>query len=119
MKYDNIHNMNMHSYGTKKQCLVGFILSLILTIIPFGIVMKGFFLDKNIMCLTIVLCAIAQIIVHLVFFLHMSTKVEDGWSIMAMIFTIIMVAICFVGSMWVMYHLNNNMMSMEGMRSIH
>ncbi|PWL04651.1 cytochrome o ubiquinol oxidase subunit IV, partial [Candidatus Liberibacter asiaticus] len=29
MKYDNIHNMNMHSYGTKKQCLVGFILSLI------------------------------------------------------------------------------------------
>nr|WP_244668529.1 hypothetical protein [Candidatus Liberibacter africanus] len=50
----------------------------------------------------------------------MNTKLEDGWNVMAMIFTIIIVAICFIGSIWVMYHLNSNMMPMgDDMRSIH
>ncbi|AKK20183.1 cytochrome o ubiquinol oxidase subunit IV [Candidatus Liberibacter africanus] len=110
----------MHHFGTRKQCLTGFVLSLMLTAIPFGIVKNVLSVDKNMIFLIIVLCALAQIIVQLVFFLHMNTKLEDGWNVMAMIFTIIIVAICFIGSIWVMYHLNSNMMPMgDDMRSIH
>ncbi|MEG8099436.1 cytochrome o ubiquinol oxidase subunit IV [Candidatus Liberibacter brunswickensis] len=112
--------MAIHHNVTKKQCLLGFVLSLILTAIPFCLVVNDLSLDKNMIYFAIVLCAIAQIIVQLVFFLHMNIKLEDGWSVMAMIFTTIIISICFIGSMWVMYNLNNNMMPMdESMRSIH
>jgi cytochrome o ubiquinol oxidase operon protein cyoD len=42
----------------------------------------------------------------------MGPKVEGGWSLMALIFTLIILAIALVGSLWVMYHLNANMMPM-------
>ena len=54
-----------------------------------------------------------QIIVHMIYFLHMSPKAENGWSMMALIFTIILVVIALSGSLWVMYHLNANMMPMS------
>ena len=54
--------------------------------------------------------AVVQIVVHMVFFLHMSSKSEGGWTMMALIFTIVIIGITLAGSMWVMYHLNHNMM---------
>ena len=56
-----------------------------------------------------------QIVVHMIYFLHMNTKSEGGWSMMALIFTIILVVIMLSGSLWVMYHLNTNMMPMHQM----
>jgi cytochrome o ubiquinol oxidase operon protein cyoD len=49
----------------------------------------------------------------------MNTKSENGWSMMALIFTIVMVVIALSGSLWVMNHLNSNMMpihQMSGMK---
>jgi cytochrome o ubiquinol oxidase subunit IV len=54
--------------------------------------------------------AAAQIVVHMVYFLHMNAKSESGWSLLALIFTIVLVIIALSGSLWVMYHLNTNMM---------
>jgi len=51
-----------------------------------------------------------QMVVHMVYFLHMTPSAEGGWNMMAMIFTLIIVLITLIGSMWVMYHLNTNMM---------
>jgi cytochrome o ubiquinol oxidase operon protein cyoD len=48
--------------------------------------------------------------VHIIYFLHMNSKAEGGWSMLAMIFTVIVVGITLSGSIWVMFHLNNNMM---------
>ena len=46
-------------------------------------------------------------------------KSESGWSLMALIFTLILVAIGLTGSLWVMYHLNANMMpSLHDMREM-
>lgn len=56
--------------------------------------------------------AAVQMVVHMVYFLHMSPKAEGGWTMTALIFTIIIVAIMLSGSLWVMYHLNTNMMPM-------
>jgi cytochrome o ubiquinol oxidase operon protein cyoD len=51
-----------------------------------------------------------------VYFLHMDFKAQGGWTIMSLAFTVIVVVIMLVGSLWVMYHLNTNMMPMpEGM----
>ena len=40
----------------------------------------------------------------------MNTKSEGGWNFLALIFTLVIVAIAIAGSLWVMYHLNTNMM---------
>jgi cytochrome o ubiquinol oxidase operon protein cyoD len=53
-----------------------------------------------------------------VFFLHMNQRVEAGWSMMALIFTLVLVVITLAGSLWVMYHLNDNMMPMHDMSQI-
>ncbi|WP_414884843.1 cytochrome o ubiquinol/quinol oxidase subunit IV, partial [Sphingomonas sp. Leaf412] len=45
-----------------------------------------------------------------IYFLHMNTKSEGGWTMMALIFTVIVVVIALTGSLWVMYHMNQNMM---------
>ena len=51
-----------------------------------------------------------QVLVHMVYFLHLNTRSEGGWNMLALIFTLILVVITFAGSLWVMYHLNDNMM---------
>ncbi len=57
--------------------------------------------------------AVVQIVVHMVYFLHMNTRSEGGWTMLALIFTIVLVVITLSGSIWVMYHLNANMMPMS------
>jgi cytochrome o ubiquinol oxidase operon protein cyoD len=55
----------------------------------------------------------------MVYFLHMNARSESGWSMMALIFTIVLVAIALTGSLWIMFHLSANMMpdaaTMRGM----
>ena len=54
--------------------------------------------------------AVVQVVVHAIFFLHLNPKAESGWQFMALIFTIVVVVITLIGSLWVMYHMNVNMM---------
>ena len=58
--------------------------------------------------------AAVQMVVHMVYFLHMNAKVEGGWSLLALVFTAALVLIMLDGSIWVMFHLNTNMMPMHG-----
>ncbi len=46
----------------------------------------------------------------LVYFLHMNSKSDEGWNLTAFIFTVIIIAIVVVGSIWIMWNLNYNMM---------
>lgn len=101
------------SHGSRKGYLKGFFLSVILTAIPFWAVMTGAFKDPATAALVVLLFAVIQIVVHMIYFLHMTTKSEGGWTMMALIFTIILVIITLAGSIWVMYHLNTNMMPMQ------
>jgi cytochrome o ubiquinol oxidase operon protein cyoD len=99
--------------------MIGFVLSVILTAIPFGLVMTGV-LPTQATALIVMAFAVVQIVVHMIYFLHMNTKSEGGWTMLALIFTIIVVVIALSGSLWVMYHLNTNMMpthEMSGMGS--
>jgi len=54
-----------------------------------------------------------QIVVHIIYFLHLDTKSESGWNMLALIFTLVLVVITLSGSIWIMYHLNSNMMPMS------
>lgn len=96
-------------HGSYKGYLIGFGLSVVLTAIPFWLVMKGV-LPTQATALLIMVLAAVQVVVHMVFFLHMNRRAEGGWSMMALIFTLVVVVIALSGSLWVMYHMNLNMM---------
>jgi cytochrome o ubiquinol oxidase operon protein cyoD len=98
-------------HATVKGYVVGFILSVVLTAVPFWLVMNKV-LPSNLTAFVILGFAAVQIVVHMVYFLHMNAKVEGGWSMLALIFTGALVIIMLSGSIWVMYHLNTNMMPM-------
>ena len=106
--HDHAHGGAPH--GSFRGYLIGFVLSVILTAIPFWLVMSGAIDNKQATAIVIMAFAVVQIVVHMVFFLHMNTASEGGWSMLALIFTLILVVIVLTGSLWVMYHLNANMM---------
>lgn len=97
-------------HASMRDYLVGFVLSVILTAIPFWLVMERP-LSTGATAAIIMILAAAQIVVHMVYFLHMTPKAEDGWSLTSLVFTVIVVVIMLAGSLWVMHHLNTNMMS--------
>ncbi|MDH2328236.1 cytochrome o ubiquinol oxidase subunit IV [Cereibacter sp. SYSU M97828] len=99
-----------HSHGSMKSYVTGFVLSVILTAIPFYLVMTGGLESKGWTAAVVIGMAVVQILVHMIFFLHMTTSAEEGWTMTALIFTIIVVVIMLAGSIWVMYHMNTNMM---------
>ena len=108
--HDAHHDEGGHAHISFKGYMTGFILSVILTVIPFWMVMGNVFDEPGTTGLVILAIGAVQMVVHMVYFLHMSPKSEGGWSVMAMIFTIIIVVIVMAGSLWVMYHMNTNMM---------
>ncbi len=101
-----------HGHGTRRSYVVGFLLSAVLTAIPFWMVMTGTF-SAQATAITVIAFAVAQILVHTICFLHVNTRGEGGWTLMAYVFTAVVVLIVIAGSLWIMYHLNTNMMPMS------
>jgi cytochrome o ubiquinol oxidase operon protein cyoD len=98
------------SHSTFKGYMTGFVLAVILTAIPFWLVMTGQFEKSSTTAAVVLGLAAVQMIVHMIYFLHMNTKSEGGWNMLALIFTLVLVVITLSGSIWVMYHLDHNMM---------
>ena len=96
--------------ATLRDYLTGFGLSVVLTAIPFWLVMSGVIENKTVTAILIMLMAAVQIVVHMIYFLHMNAKAESGWTLMSLIFTVMVLAIALTGSVWIMYHLKVNMM---------
>ena len=97
------------AHGSVKEYILGLILSIVLTAIPFAMVMIGGF-DGRLTLAIILLCAIAQVFVQLIFFLHMNTSSEQSWNVVSAVFIVLIVAIVVLGSIWIMNHLNHNML---------
>ncbi|MGP1947328.1 MAG: cytochrome o ubiquinol oxidase subunit IV [Arsenophonus sp. NC-PG7-MAG3] len=108
MNYTNRPNFGA-SHGSMKSYLIGFILSVILTVVPFCMVKNGT-ISHDIILWIVIGTAIAQILVHLICFLHMNTSSDNSWNLVAFLFTILIIAIIVIGSLWIMYNLSINMM---------
>ena len=111
--HDDAHE-DEESHGSRKGYTIGFLLSVVLTAIPFWLVMTNP-IGAQATALIVMAFALVQIVVHMIFFLHMNRRAEGGWSIMALLFTVVIVVIALSGSLWVMYHMNSNMMPTQDM----
>jgi cytochrome o ubiquinol oxidase operon protein cyoD len=61
----------------------------------------------------IVVLAIAQMGIHLVFFLHITTGPDNTNNVLALAFGVLIVVLVIGGSLWIMANLNHNMMPMD------
>ena len=90
---------------------LGLGLSILLTVTAFVLAGTHLVYGPSIPVALIVL-AIAQMGVHLVFFLHVTTGPDNTNNVLALAFGVLVVALLVVGSIWIMDHLNHNMMPM-------
>ena len=91
--------------------VIGLVLAVLLTIASFYVVHTDLIWAPGIPIALVVL-AIAQIGVHLVFFLHITTAPDNTNNVLALAFGVLIVALIIGGSLWIMNNLNQNMMPM-------
>ena len=117
--HDHVHDHGHDDHGdhasdgyhaTVRDYVKGFVLSVILTAIPFWLVMGEVLPTPTATSLVILAFAAVQIVVHMVYFLHLNSKAEGGWTILSLLFTAVLLIIMLIGSIWVMFHLNTNLM---------
>jgi len=108
--HDHGHEEEVGPHATLGGYLTGFVLSVFLTAIPFWLVMGKVFDKSSTTAIVILLIGAVQIVVHMIYFLHMNAKSEGGWNMLSLMFTLTLVVITLTGSLWVMFHLNSNMM---------
>src|SRR3546814_11161194 len=72
-------------HGSLRGYLTGFVLVAILTIIPFWLVMDDVIENSVITIIVVLALAAVQIVVHIVYFLHLDTRYEGGWNMLTFI----------------------------------
>lgn len=95
----------------------GFVVSAALTAMAFWLVLDKVITGSGPLIVVLLALALVQIVVHMVYFLHMNGRSENGWNLLALIFTAILVFILLNGSIWIMYHLDRNLMPMTAAQS--
>jgi cytochrome o ubiquinol oxidase operon protein cyoD len=97
-----MHNATLKSYIT------GFILSIVLTLAAYFLVITHFLMG-NILLAAILGLAIVQLIVQVIYFLHISKEEKPHWNLIFLGSFISIIALIVVASLWIMAHLNYNM----------
>jgi cytochrome o ubiquinol oxidase subunit IV len=92
--------------------LTGLGLAILLTATSFFVVGTDLVWEPSIPVALVVL-AIAQMGVHLVFFLHITTGADNTNNVLALAFGLLIVILVIGGSIWIMANLNHNMMPMD------
>jgi cytochrome o ubiquinol oxidase operon protein cyoD len=95
------------SRGSFKSYGIGFILSIILTAIAFGLVMSRM-VSLSVILYGIIGAAVVQILVHLHYFLHLDTSSETRWNVLALMLTLLIMGLFIGGTIWIMINLNYN-----------
>jgi len=105
----NLKEIQKEWHGTLKSYALGFLASLLLTTISFLVVIIKPFSGK-ILIYTLIALAIAQAMAQLLFFLHVGQEAKPRWESLIFCFTALILLIVVIGSLWVMYDLNERMM---------
>jgi cytochrome o ubiquinol oxidase operon protein cyoD len=107
---DGAHSLRQEVGGY----VTGFVLAVVLTVASFWVVGTNLIYGPALAVALLVL-AVAQMGVHLVFFLHITTDPDNTNNVLALAFGVLIVCLVVFGSIWVMIHMNQNMMPMDHM----
>ncbi len=99
-----------NNYGTVGTYLTGFILSLLLTLEAY-ILVAYHILSDQLLIVAVTTAAVVQLVVQLVFFLHLGSESKPRWKVLAFLFALMVLLIVVFGSLWIMNNLNYHIMS--------
>lgn len=97
--------------------LIGLVAAAVLTAASFWFATTDWIYEPGLPVFLVAL-AIGQMGVHLVFFLHVTTGPDNTNNVLALAFGTLIVGLVLFGSIWIMAHLNHNMMPMDMMRAM-
>jgi cytochrome o ubiquinol oxidase operon protein cyoD len=92
--------------------LLGLALAVALTVVSFWAVGTHAIYRPGAAVALLVL-AVAQMGIHLIFFLHITTAPDNANNVLALAFGVLIVCLVVFGSLWVMGHLNHTMVPMD------
>lgn len=96
-------------HGSSKSYIIGFILSLLLTVSSFLTVIYKPFQDQYLIY-TILFFGLSQAIIQLIFFLHLGKEEKPRWETWIFLFMVLILVIIVAGSLWIMHDLNERTM---------
>ncbi|MFG0681123.1 cytochrome o ubiquinol oxidase subunit IV [Pseudomonas sp. xss_4] len=99
------------SQSSHRSYNTGFVLAALLTLLPFGLAMYPS-LPRHLTFIAVLVCALVQIVVHMVFFLHLTTAREQRWNLVALVFTGVIITLLVGLSLWIMYYVHYNMLGL-------
>ncbi|AMA71503.1 MULTISPECIES: cytochrome o ubiquinol oxidase subunit IV [Aneurinibacillus] len=89
------------AHGSTKAYIIGFILSIVLTIIPLVLVLNHM-MSRTALFVTIMVMAVLQFAVQLFFFMHIREGEKPRYNVMALVLGIVFVVTIVAGSIWIM-----------------
>ena len=95
-----------------KLYISGFILSIALTLVAFMMVSDKL-LHGWALTIALMTCAVIQLMVQLIFFLHLDHEKKPRWNLQAFLFMALVLIIIVFGSLWIMNNLNYHMTTPE------
>lgn len=94
--------------------LAGLALAALLTVASFWSLHEHVIYGPGIV-MALIVFGLAQVGVHLVYFLHLTTSPDNTNNALALAFGVLIVSLIFFGSIWVMFHMNHNMIPMKAL----
>ncbi len=94
--------------GTFTSYTIGFVISIILTLVAYFIVVEKYLPGRTLLA-TLVALAITQLLVQLIFFLHLGRESKPRWNLTVLLYAVLLVVILVVGTLWIMANLNYHM----------
>lgn len=98
--------------GQHRSYVTGFVLSLLLTIIPYILVANKLVWGWALF-ITLMIFALLQVVVQLKFFIHLGHEQKPRWNWIVFAFMLLILLIIVIGSLWIMRNLDYNMMHQE------
>lgn len=113
MNNENLNSISsIESKKTLKSYVTGFVLSIVLTLIPYFLV-TNHLLNPVLLVTTIIIFAFLQLLTQMIFFLHMKQESKPRLNLIIFISFFSIILIVVVASIWIMQHLNYNMSLMQ------
>lgn len=109
------HELNLKQtqklwHGSFKSYALGLILSFLLTSLSFYLVIEKVF-ERKILIYTIACLGLVQAFIQLLFFLHLGKEDKPKWELALFYFMLILLLIIVLGSLWIMFDLDERTMS--------
>ena len=95
------HEETSHAHGSLKSYIIGFVLSIVLTIIPLVAVLNDMF-NKSTTIAVILVTAALQFLVQLLFFMHLREEDKPRYNSISLIFAVLLLLTIVIGSIWIM-----------------